>query len=361
MKRLIYTILAAVISIAAFGQSPSQELKWTEASDLGLVSKMMPTSNPYWRVDTARYHGFTKVENNQVRCGAGMSVAFKTDAREIWIRVRCRSPYSSISNMRMNSSGFDLYIKDAKGRWIYAGNKGVETAEDPDRQLVANMDGSTHECLLYFPIHTELLSCKIGVPISSNMEAMANPFHHRVVAFGSSYTHGSVATRPAMSYPKQLERRTGIQIISLGCGGNGRLQPYFADVLKDVEADAFLFDQFSNPSADVIRERLFPFIEEVQSAHPGIPLIFQQTIRRETRNFRQAAESKEAAKMAVADSLMKIAVKKYPDVYYIKPSASHESHEFFGDGVHPDSYGYWIWEQSIEKPLKRILRRYGIR
>ena len=84
-----------------------------------------------------------------------------------------------------------------------------------------------------------------------------------------------------MSYLAQLSRRTGLHFMSLGCGGNCRLQSYFADVLCDARADAFLFDTFSNSSPGQIRERLFPFIEKIQKAHPGKPLVFQRTIRRE--------------------------------------------------------------------------------
>ncbi|MBQ3114680.1 MAG: hypothetical protein IJC06_00940, partial [Clostridia bacterium] len=35
-----------------------------------------------------------------------------------------------------------------------------------------------------------------------------------------------------------------------------------------------LFDTFSNPSAEVIAERLPNFVEELVKAHPGKPLIF---------------------------------------------------------------------------------------
>jgi hypothetical protein len=164
-----------------------------------------------------------------------------------------------------------------------------------------------------------------------------------------------------MSYPDQFTRHTGIQLLSLGCSGNCKMQPYFADVLEDVEADAFLFDAFSNPSAQMIRERLFPFIERLQAAHPGKPLIFQQTIRREKRNFDTAVEASEAAKQHMADSLMRIAVKRYKDVYYIKPSASTPLQESSVDGTHPDDYGYYCWARSIEKPLLRILKKYGLR
>ena len=58
---------------------------------------------------------------------------------------------------------------------------------------------------------------------------------------------------------------------------------------------------------------------------------------------------------------MAIAVKRYPDVYYIKPSADDGTHEYSVDGTHPDDHGYYLWSRSIEKPILRILRRYGIR
>ena len=31
------------------------------------------------------------------------------------------------------------------------------------------------------------------------------------------------------------------------------------------------------------------------------------------------------------------------------------------DGVHPGDYGYWLWADSVRKPILRIFRRYGIR
>ena len=155
---------------------------------------------------------------------------------------------------------------------------------------------------------------------------------------------------------------TGLQFLSLGCSGNSKLQPYFADVLAAVDADAFVFDGFSNPSAQLIKERLFPFIEKIQAAHPGVPLIFQKTIWRESRSFSLAAEKNEAAKMAMADSLMKIACKKYKDVYWItNTDASMKSHDSSVDGVHPTNHGYTLWAESVRKPIVKILKKYGIK
>ena len=165
-----------------------------------------------------------------------------------------------------------------------------------------------------------------------------------------------------MSYPDQLSRMTGLQFLSLGCSGNCKLQSYFADVLCAADVDAFVFDSFSNPTPEQIEERLFPFIEKVQAAHPGVPMIFQKTIYRESRNFNTGSDKSEGRRMEVVDSLMNIAVKKYADVYFVTATcATAPNHETSVDGIHPSDYGYTLWAESIRKPIVKILRKYGIR
>ena len=223
------------------------------------------------------------------------------------------------------------------------------------------MDGTMKECLLYLPILSEEYSVKIGVDEGSVLEAIPNPFRYRIGIFGSSFTHGISTSRAGMAYPAIFNRDTGLQLLSLGCSGNCKLQDYFADVLAAADVDAFVFDTFSNPSIEQIKERLFPFIEKIQAAHPGKPLIFQRTIYREWRNFDQNRAKAEADRIAAVDSLMKIACRKYKDVYYIYPNASAKDHETTQDGTHPSDRGYQLWAQSIEKPVRKILRKYGIK
>ncbi len=158
-----------------------------------------------------------------------------------------------------------------------------------------------------------------------------------------------------------------MKLLSLGCSGRCMLQDYYADVLVDVDAEAFIFDTFSNPSAEMIRERLVPFIDKMIAAHPGKPMIFQQTIYRERRNFNLLEAKKEEAKIEMAASIFKEIKstpegrKKYKDVYFIFPSATSKTHEATVDGIHPDNYGYTLWEKSVEKDILKILKRYDIR
>ena len=142
----------------------------------------------------------------------------------------------------------------------------------------------------------------------------------------------------------------------------GAVQGYEdALVIAGADIDALIVDAFSNPSIEQIEERLFPFIETVQAAHPDIPIIFQRTIYRENRNFNMASEKKEQARIDRSVALVKEAQKKYKNIYLIYPDATSPRHDTSVDGVHPGDYGYWLWAQSIEKPVLKILRKYGIK
>lgn len=361
-KLILGIVFAFVCTAAVSAEKETVKWKKVDATSLTLLGKALPTPNPYHRVDTVKYKIYPKKVNELVRMSSGLAVLFRTNATRIAVKpvfgeVVKPDPVRSYR-------GFDLYIKK-DGKWLWAG---ANTFSEKNRRpghpsgLVRNMDDSMKECILYLPLFSELYGLEICVPEGSVIEKMESPFTHRIVFHGSSFTHGHSASRAGMSYPMQFMRRTGLQVIPLGVSGNCLMQPFFIDFLKDVEADAFVFDSFSNPVADVIEKRLMPFIEGLQAAHPGKPLIFQRTICWEKDNFDLKHRAETEAKQAMSDSLMKIACKKYKDVYYIRPDAAlHNGESSTVDGVHPNDNGYSVWEASIEKPILRILAKYGIK
>ena len=106
----------------------------------------------------------------------------------------------------------------------------------------------------------------------------------------------------------------------------------------------------------------FPSLRNFRVHIPGKPLIFQHTIYRERRNFDLATEKNESERMRVVDELMAEAVKRYKDVYYVTTTnATSPKHDTSVDGTHPGDHGYSLWAESIQKPILKILRKYGIR
>ena len=348
--------------LACFSAWSQTALKFVEASDLTVIGKIMDTPNPYHRVDTSLYKGFSEGQNFQARCASGLAVLFRTNSTSVTVLPVYGDYKRSLTAPDLAHLGFDLYIKK-DGKWVFAGS-GV--SGDPENckpvALVKDMDGQMKECMLHLPMYSELYSLKIGVDRESFLSAMESPFRYRVAVYGSSYTQGACISRPGMSYPLQLMRNTGIQILNFGFGGNCKMQPQFAAVLEDADVDAIIFDCFSNPNAARIEAVTLPFVERMVKAHPDIPLVFISTVYRENRNFSLKNDGYEQAKMDAAERMMKIATKKYDNVWFICPDTlTGNDRETSVDGVHPSDMGYARWARTIEKPLLRILKKYGIR
>ena len=79
-RNLIACALALFLATGLFAQD-KVTYSYTEASELTLIGKIHEsTSNPYHRVDTTMYKGFTKSENKQVRMSSGIAVVFQTNS-----------------------------------------------------------------------------------------------------------------------------------------------------------------------------------------------------------------------------------------------------------------------------------------
>jgi len=367
MKRFLLTFVALTVAIVSLN-AQEQKIKYVEATDLTVLGKAFyDTPNPYHRVDTEKYKGFTEGEQNILHCTPGMSIVFRTNSRSIQTATHWGFIYAGSSTARTSSKGYDLYIKSNDGKWVFAAcnstTKYKKGQPEPDIiKLISDMDGSMHECLIHMASYSEVLSLQIGVDEDAVIEAIPSPFRNKILFHGSSFTHGVSTSRPGMSYPLQFQRSTGMEIIGLGMSGRSRLQNYMIPVLADIEADAYVFDTFSNPDSATICRRLMPFIDGLIKAHPGKPLIFQRTIYRESRNFNTQKDAVEKAKAEAVETMFAkiLGNPKYKDVYLITPNASFNN-ETSVDGTHPDNYGYWLWEQSIEQPILDILKKYGIK
>ena len=77
--------------------------------------------------------------------------------------------------------------------------------------------------------------------------------------------------------------------------------------------------------------------------------------------FTMAFSTATAQNSAKVESTFKEIMKKYDHVYFIQTNATSPDHETSVDGTHPNDYGYTLWAKSIEKPLLKILKKYGIK
>ena len=361
MKRFLIAIICATLSLSG----SAQNIQWHDAADLTIIGKPIPTSKPFTRIDGEVYKFNDKTIDQYAGYSTGLAIVFETDSPIIKARWTTGEGNASQNMTAICCKGLDLYImKD--GEWVFAGVGTPSMKKSPyskhECTIVSDMAEGEKKCLLYLPLFDSVESLEIGVQEGSAVKPMDNPFRHNIIVHGSSITHGASASRPGMTYPARFERANGLYTCNLGFSGSCKLQKEYAYYLADIkDVDAFIFDTFSNPKADVIYENFDDFVDIVRAAHPEVPMIFLQTERRETRNFSLKREASEAAKQNAAETVVKRRMKKDKHIYFIS------SEDFLGqehiatvDGVHPTDLGFHYMLESITPKIRKILRKYKI-
>lgn len=358
MKRILATL---VLALAVVGSSFAQ--KWVDATELGIHGHTQKTDkSPYYRFDHTPYEGFSKTIINYSKCPSGLYIVFKTNSSQISASWE-NAPKRMGDNMTgISQHGLDLYIKK-DGKWRFAAVGRVSTLPEKNsrtKTLIKNLAEGEKECLIYLPGWCKLTKLEIGVDESATIEGLPSPFRHKVIVHGSSITHGASASRPAMNYPALLSRNLGIDFINFGFSGQCKMQPQFLEFLKTCEADAFVFDAFSNPSEKQIKERLNNFVEELVKAHPGKPLIFIQSPIDQDSDF---DTKKYAARMSLtktAAEMMKVLAKKHKDVYFLAvPNVLGTDGTI--DNSHPTDLGFDRFLKAYQPKIAKILKKYGIK
>ena len=356
--RILLFLSLLLCSITLSGQ-PYPDFDVTTIDGTSLDARLLHDAKPFQRVPECYFERMTEQEQRQASRPVGQFLTFKTQATKLGVIVQREGVKMGQCNGPVSSAGFDLYIrKDSE--WLWAGS--VLPEDGKPCWLICNMDDSVKECLLYMPLGCKVTSMQICHSKGSSI-VREQYFRNNIAVLGSSFTEGAATSRSGMTWSAQLSRRTGMLFANFGFAGNCKLQDYFSDMLVQMEVDAYVIDGFSNPSPMQMRERLVPFIEKLKIHRPDTPIIFLKSIYREKRNFDLEAEKYETERAFVADSLMKVAVKTFDNIYWVTTTnaTDRKSHETSVDGTHPSDYGYTLWTDSVERQIVRILRKHKIK
>lgn len=331
--------------------------KSVDGKSLTILNRQDGDAPGYSRVNINDYPQLPRKVSKMAQYSTGVAVAFVTDSRHISARWKCCYPSEAQNTTPLMQSGLDLYImRDSS--WIHAG-VGLPSRECSDVTLVENMDGTMHECLLYLPLFNKVDSLTIIVDDNAGIMPLCREYFNRKLVFvGSSITHGVSASRPGLAFPARIGRALGAGTVNLGFSGLCKLDAFYADMISRSGADAVIIDAFSNPSPRLIEQRLENFVDRITAENPGIPIVFLQTVVRETGNFDLSKRQFEADKRSAADSIMNalIASGKYDNLYYINPGMPlGTDHERTVDGTHPTDAGFELIVNNILKYIQLIL------
>lgn len=99
----------------------------------------------------------------------------------------------------------------------------------------------------------------------------------RWVTYGSSLTHCVRAHSPARTWPAIVARRRGLQLTSLGFGGQCHLDPMVGHVIADQPADYITLKLGINTIGGSLNGRTYPalivgLVHTIRQTHPDIPM-----------------------------------------------------------------------------------------
>lgn len=357
MKNFIRTIL--ILAVAILGVEPVvAQLKYVDAKTLTIINKIDPDCAPFSRINAEKY----EARKSLGKTSTGVAILFRTNSRIIdakWTTLKSKIGNNSTPILH---SGLDLYIRD-NGEWIFAG-VGRPTFNSTEHKftIVKRMADGTKECMLYLPMHNGVTSLELGIEEGASIEPMESPFKYKMAFIGSSITHGSSASRPGATYVARIGRELNAEMANIGLSGQCKLDDYFANIVCENSADAFIFDTFSNSTEEIINERVYNFVKRVATAHPDKPMIFLQTIKRDIGYFDLGARERNDKQRAAAEKWMKSLCKEFKNVYFINPGIIlGDNHEGTVDGTHLNDLGVQCTMDYLLPKLKKILKKYGIK
>lgn len=333
----------------------AQEMKYLDAKELTLIGKAQPIEQYYHRVDTVKYIDMPKRVKKLFTNSAGLAITFKTNSKIISAKWTTADPKTKSNMTAIAHKGLDLYIK-RDNKWIFAG-AGSPTSNSTNAKIVDKMDDSEKECLMYLPLYDELLSLEIGVSADSYIVPMTDPFRGKVVIYGSSILQGTSASRPGMAYPAIMGRRSGINFINLGLSGSGKMEKAVADMVADIEADAYILDCAPNPSPQEITERTSYLVKTLRERHPNAPIIMIQSVVRESGNFNNVVKDRVANQnINFKAEYEKLIAEGISGLYYVEGDLLGTDHEGTVDGIHPNDLGFDRMLKVIEPAVMKVLK-----
>ncbi len=349
-------IFVLLLSLAPMFLAAQDRTVYTPAQELTLIGKATADGPLFHRVDTARYNDMPKGVKRLFTQSSGLAVSFVTNSTSIKAKWTVPNKRQGANMTPIMQKGLDLYIRK-DGRWEYAG-VGAPHGVESERTLVSNMEPGEKECLIYLPLYDEITSLEVGVEEGASIRGGDNPFKGKIVVYGSSITQGASASRPGLSYTSRLSRRSGWQFINMGLSGSGKMEASVARMLADIEdADAFILDCIANPVAAEINERTATFVAILREKHPDIPIIFIQSIIRESCNFNMKSRAVVTAQNEAIEEQFKALRKNDKNLYLImEDSFIGDDHEGTIDDSHPNDLGFTRMLRKFEPKLSKILK-----
>jgi len=351
----------------AFPESKLDHLNWLnpKTSDTLRVCGLAwyGTDKTYRRMPVNTPEPLPNAVNNLANHTSGTQIRFRTNSKELAIRVTLPATNKMAHMASTGQNGVDVY-------WGIPGQKMqfINTA-------MVQYDKPVYELLLYNQKNKVMRDVTLNLPLYQGVKEILigfdkdaeilppQPYKNNkcLIFYGTSITQGGCASRPGMSYTNILSRRMNYEFINLGFSGSGKGEPVVAQTIASItNLLCFVLDYERNATGNNIYYNTLPnVIKTLREKHPSVPIIVFSCIKvakdyiadpdpKWVHNIRDFAEKTVTDLRTAGDT----------NIYFVdgRDILGPNWDECTVDGLHPTDLGFMRMADAFEPELKKILK-----
>lgn len=294
-------------------------------------------------------------------CTSGGQIRFRTDSRNVSVRVRLTAGSGMYHMPPTGECGVDAYL-GGPGEWKHAGTARFQPGQaEYESSLFTVEDRKARSFLLNLPLYQGVEEIWIGMEPGAEVLA-PEPYDSsaRVVVYGTSITQGGCASRPGMSYTNILSRRLHLEFVNLGFSGNGKGEPELAELAAQISDPACLvIDYEANcGGTEAYRQTLPRYIEIYRKFHPEVPIILVSRIPHGAESFMpEFREGRLERKKFQMELIRELTEAGDPNLTFVDGSdwLGDDPGETTVDGVHPTDLGFKLMADRLEPVLRQVI------
>ncbi|RLT34714.1 MAG: GDSL family lipase [Chloroflexi bacterium] len=279
---------------------------------------------------------------------SGVRLRFGTDAERFTFETQ---PMNEIANVGAGPSPkqFDLYVGDTM----------ASRAEFTDGATSVQLEGlpaGEKTVDVWLPQGIAVALRGIDLPEGTRLYATSDD-RPRWVVYGSSITHCRTAESPSYTWPGIVARARGLNLTSLGLGGQCHADPMIARLIRDLPADLITLKLGINiygnntMSGRTFRPAVLGTIATIRDGHPDTPLVLCSPIfgvhRETTPN--DTGMTLPIMRDEIRDAVESFRRRGDDRIYYVdglKLFGEDLAH-LLPDNLHPNPEGYKLLAQNF--------------
>ncbi len=266
-------------NMAVDGIAVTNGLKWIDGTLLPIEGRPFDDVDHYYdRLPSNVTESVNAGVRDMKHHTTGMQFRFETDSKKLAFKWTPLHPWDLAADHMPASgkSGIDIYRFDAaKGRWRYVKTGRIDK---PEGSLEISWTPGT-PCLVNLPLYNGIKAFSLGVEPSAAVHALGprkSGVDKPVVFYGTSITHGGVASRPGMAFVNIVGRDLDVPVVNLGFSGSGVMELEMSEHLARIDASCYVLDCLWNMHDGLVKERYEPFIRNLRAKRPGVPIVMAE-------------------------------------------------------------------------------------